>query len=136
MLRLNKIKNLNFEHGSPTPKKMWRCLSVFSVEHSRFVYRRQIPDASKTELLLVDQQLLYNDLNFFRKCLEGDAEIDAMARITATGRVMRNSGGQHRLNPPKVRTDLGHGSSSYRVATQWSELSSALESICDKSCNL
>jgi hypothetical protein len=93
----------------------------------RFVYGRHIPDASKTELLSVDQQLKYNDLTFFRKCLDGDAEMDAMARIT-TGRVMRNSGGQHRLIPPKVRTDLGHGSFSFRLATQWNELPSELKS--------
>jgi hypothetical protein len=33
----------------------------------------------------VHQQLRYNDLTFFRKCLDGDTDMDAMARIT-TGR--------------------------------------------------
>jgi len=53
----------------------------------RFVYGRHIPEAPKTELLTVPQQLAYNDLTFFRKCLDGDTKMDAMARIT-TGRVM------------------------------------------------
>jgi hypothetical protein len=54
----------------------------------RFVYGRHIPEQSKTRLLNVDQQLRYNDLTLFRKCLDGDT--DAMARIT-TGRVMRET---------------------------------------------
>jgi len=63
-----------------------------------------IPEVPKTELLTVLQQLAYNDLTFF--CLDGDAEMDAMARITK-GRVTRNSDGEHRLIPPKSRIDLG-----------------------------
>jgi hypothetical protein len=43
--------------------------------------------AKKTQLLNLDQQLKYNDLTFFRKCLDGDTDMDAMARIT-TGRTM------------------------------------------------
>jgi hypothetical protein len=93
----------------------------------RFVYGRHIPEAPKTELLTVPQQLAYNDLTFFRKCLDGNAEMDAMARIT-TGRVMRNSDGEHRLIPPKARTDLGLHSFSFRLATRWNSLPSALKS--------
>jgi hypothetical protein len=69
------------------------------------VYGRHVPETTKTQLLTVRQQLNYNDLTFFRKCLDGDADMDAMARIT-TGRVMRNTDGEHRLIPPRARTDL------------------------------
>jgi len=93
----------------------------------RFVYGRHIPEQNKTQLLNVDQQLRYNDLTFFRKCLDGDTDMDATARIT-TGRTMRNANGEHRLIPPKVRTDLGIHSFSFRLATQWNSLPSELKS--------
>jgi hypothetical protein len=93
----------------------------------RFVYGRHIPEESKSQLLTVRQQLKYNDLTFFRKCLDGDTDMDAMVRIT-TGRVMRNSDGEHRLIPPKARTDLGLHSFSFRLATQWNSLPPALKS--------
>jgi hypothetical protein len=93
----------------------------------RFVYGRHIPEQSKTQLLSVNQQLRYNDLTFFRKCLDGDTDMDAMARITP-GRVMRNSNGERRLIPPRARTDLGIHSFSFRLATQWNSLPSELKS--------
>jgi len=93
----------------------------------RFVYGRHTHEQNKTQLLNVDQQLRYNDLTFFRKCLDGDTDMDATARIT-TGRTMRNSNGEHRLIPPKVRTDLGIHSFSFRLATQWNSLPSDLKS--------
>jgi hypothetical protein len=77
-----------------------------------FVYGRHIPEQNKTQLLNVKQQLRYNDLTFFGKCLDVDTDMDAMTRIT-TGRIMRNSNGEHRLIPPKVRTDLGIHSFSF-----------------------
>jgi Reverse transcriptase (RNA-dependent DNA polymerase) len=92
----------------------------------RFVYGRHIPEESKTQLLTVRQQLKYNDLTFFRKCLDGHTDMDAMARIT-TGRTMRNSNGEHRLIPPRARTDLGLHSFSFRLATQWNSLPSELK---------
>jgi hypothetical protein len=63
-----------------------------------FVYGRHIPEQNKTQLLNVDQQFRYNDLTFFRKCLDEDTDMDAMARIT-TGRIVRNSNCEHRLIP-------------------------------------
>jgi hypothetical protein len=47
-------------------------------------------------------QLRYNDLTFFFKCLDRDVDMDAIARIT-TGRIMRNSNGEHRLSSPQER---------------------------------
>jgi len=82
----------------------------------RFVYGQQMPEAPKNELLIIPQQLAY--LIFFRKYLDGDAKIDGMARI-GRGRVMRNSDVEHRLIPPKARTDNGTASTlSFRLATQ------------------
>jgi hypothetical protein len=84
----------------------------------RFVQGWQIPEARKTELLTVKQQLDYNDLTFFRKCLDGDTDMDAMARITP-GRIIRGDTGEHRrLILPKARTDLGRHSFSSRLAKQ------------------
>ena len=95
--------------------------------HKRVLRFVHIPEQNKTQLLNVDQQLRYNDLTFFRKCLDGDTHMDALARIT-TGRVMRNTNGEHRLIPPRARTDLGTHSFSFRLATQWNSLPSELKS--------
>jgi hypothetical protein len=76
----------------------------------RFVNGRHIPEQGKT------QQLRYNDLTFFRKCLDGDTDMEAMAmaRIT-TGRIMRNSNGEthapksaHRPRDPLVLFPTRH----------------------------
>jgi len=99
----------------------------------RFVYRRHIPEAPKTELLSVPQQLAYNDLTFFRKFLDWDAEMDAMAQITKD-RVMRNSDGEHRLIPQKSRTDLDIQSFSFRPLP--SALKSCPPSQFPKLCKL
>ncbi|XP_059489267.1 uncharacterized protein LOC132204659 [Neocloeon triangulifer] len=93
----------------------------------RFVHGRHISEAAKKELLSVQQQLKYNDLTFFRKCRDGETNMNAMARITV-GRVMRNTDGEHRLIPPKARTDLGLQSFSFRLAQQWNSLPSELKS--------
>jgi hypothetical protein len=57
----------------------------------------------------------------------GHGHMDAMARIT-NGRIMRNSNGEHRLIPPRARTDLGIHSLSFWLATQWNSLPSELKS--------
>ncbi|CAB3384673.1 Hypothetical predicted protein [Cloeon dipterum] len=57
----------------------------------RFVHGRHV---SEKELLTVHQQLSHNDMTFFRKCLDGESDMDAMERIIVD-RTMRNVDGEH-----------------------------------------
>ncbi|CAB3388561.1 Hypothetical predicted protein [Cloeon dipterum] len=97
----------------------------------RFVHGRDVSENASKELLTVHQQLSLNDMTFFRKCLDGETEMDEMERIMVA-RTMRNADGEHRLIPPRSHTDLGLNSLSIRIAQQWNFLPSEIK-LCPSS---
>ncbi|CAB3379840.1 Hypothetical predicted protein [Cloeon dipterum] len=87
-----------------------------------FIYGRHVPPPAQQKLLSVPAQLVYNDLTFFKKCLEGVTDYDAMSRITL-GRVHRSDDPLHpRLQQPPARTDLGKNVFDYRVVKFWNDI--------------
>ncbi|CAB3387693.1 Hypothetical predicted protein [Cloeon dipterum] len=87
-----------------------------------FIYGRHVPPPAQQKLLSVPAQLVYNDLTFFKKCLEGVTDYDAMSRITL-GRVHRSNDPLHpRLQQPPARTDLGKNVFDYRVVKFWNDI--------------
>ncbi|CAB3379844.1 Hypothetical predicted protein [Cloeon dipterum] len=92
-----------------------------------FIHGRRIPPPSQQNLLSVPAQLVYNDLLYFKKCLAGVTDYDAMARITP-GRVHRGDNLLHpRLQQPSARTDLGKNIFDYRVVKEWNDIPPALK---------
>ncbi|XP_065336839.1 uncharacterized protein LOC135937609 [Cloeon dipterum] len=92
-----------------------------------FIHSRRIPPPNQQHLLSVPAQLVYNDLLYFKKCLAGVTDYDAMARITL-GRVHRGDNPLHpRLQQPSARTDLGKNIFDFRVVKEWNDLPPALK---------
>ncbi|XP_065335024.1 uncharacterized protein LOC135936210 [Cloeon dipterum] len=93
-----------------------------------FIHGRCIPPPNQQNLLSVPAQLEYiNDLLYFKKCLAGVMDYDAMARITP-GRVHRGNNPLHpRLQLPSSRTYLGKNIFDYRVVKEWNDMPPALK---------
>ncbi|CAB3374422.1 Hypothetical predicted protein [Cloeon dipterum] len=125
---LTMVKPLMF-YGTPTWHPSTQCnIQKFERVQNRalrFVHGRNVSEKARKELLTVHQQFSLNDMTFFRKCLDGETDMDAMERILV-GRTMRNADGEHRLIPPRARTDLGVHSFSFRIVQQWNSLPSAI----------
>ncbi|CAB3379750.1 Hypothetical predicted protein [Cloeon dipterum] len=103
-----------------------------------FIHGRRIPPPIQQNFLSVPAQLVYNDLLFFKKCLAGVTDYDAMARITQ-GRVHRGDDPLHpRLQQPPARTDLGKNVFDFRAgcastsgARERTECAGAAERLSD-----
>ncbi|CAB3368687.1 Hypothetical predicted protein [Cloeon dipterum] len=88
---LTMVKPLMF-YGTPAWHPSTQC-NVQKFERVqnralRFVHGRHVSEKARKELLTVHQQLSHNDMTFFRKCLDGETDMDAMERIVV-GRTMR-----------------------------------------------
>jgi hypothetical protein len=92
-----------------------------------FIYGRQLPPVADQKVLPMAMHLVYTDLVFFKRCISGATDFDAMARISE-GRVLRGDSVNHpRLQQPNSRGGLGEGTFSFRVVAPWNNLPDALK---------
>ncbi|CAB3387419.1 Hypothetical predicted protein [Cloeon dipterum] len=135
-LRVKRIAYLSLVkpklfYGSPAwhPSTKTNTEKMIRVQNRalHFIHGRRIPPPIQQNFLSVPAQLVYNDLLFFKKCLAGVTDYDAMARITQ-GRVHRGDDPLHpRLQQPPARTDLGKNVFDFRVVKEWNDMPPALK---------
>ncbi|CAB3387096.1 Hypothetical predicted protein [Cloeon dipterum] len=135
-LRVKRIAYLSLVkpklfYGSPAwhPSTKTNTEKMIRVQNRalHFIHGRRIPPPIQQNFLSVPAQLVYNDLLFFKKCLAGVTDYDAMARITQ-GRVHRGDDPLHpRLKQPPARTDLGKNVFDFHVVKEWNDMPPALK---------
>jgi hypothetical protein len=111
----------------PTTQENINKLSRVQNKSLRFIYGRHPPAPEMHKIMPLDMHLKYTDLLFFKKCVGGEIDFDARARITE-GRVLRGDSSQHpRLQPPPARSVFGQRAFSFRVVKPWNDLPTALK---------
>jgi len=113
----------------PTTSENIKKLDQVQRRALHFIHGKHLPPVAEQQLMPMAMHLVYTDLVFFKRCLDGATDFDALARISE-GRTLRGDV-RPRFQPPSARTvDLGEGAFSFRVVHPWNHLPPALQD-CD-----
>jgi hypothetical protein len=92
-----------------------------------FIHGRHLPPPLEQKMMPMAMHLQHTDLVFFKRCLSGATDFDAMARITER-RPLRGDDPQHpKLQPATIRTKFAESVFSFRVVEPWNDLPAALK---------